>query len=153
VTDSSAHGDELDTGLLLVVFRPADFPWGPQAGVTATHDRLLVVGTKRRGPKQPIKPLPDDLRDDGPPLYTDIPRVVLHEAPVRNASPYLVLLDALEQKREALFGGNYAGALDDTGSTRNDEYRLSRHIDEVFFKGEQRHFDLFRVRDRIPRWP
>jgi hypothetical protein len=143
----------LDTGLLLVVFRPADWPWGPQAGVTATHDRLLLVGTKRRGPKQPIKPLPDDLRDDGPPLYADTPRFVLHEGAVRNGSPHLVPLDALEQKREALFGGNYAGALDDTGSTRNDEYRLSRLIDEVFFKGEQRYLDLFRVRDRIPRWP
>jgi hypothetical protein len=54
----------LDTGLLLVVSRPADWPWGPKARVSGTEDRLLLVGTKRRGPKQPIKPLPEDLCDD-----------------------------------------------------------------------------------------
>jgi hypothetical protein len=155
VTDAAAaeDGNVLDMGLILVVFRPADWPWAPKPpGVTANHDRLLVVGTKRRGPKQPIKPLPEDLRDDGPPLYADTPRFVLHEGLFRNAAPYLVPLEALEQKREALFGGNYAGAVDEIGSSRDGEYRLSRHIDKIFFKGEQRFHDLFRVCDRIPRW-
>jgi hypothetical protein len=141
----------LDTRLLLVVFRPADWPWGRNAGVSATADRLLLVGTKRRGPKQPIKPLPEDLRDDGPPLYADVPRFVLHEGVVRNASPHLVPLEALQEKRELLFGGNYAGALDEPASPRQDESRLADLVDRVFFKGEQRFLRLYAVRDFIMR--
>ena len=34
---------ELETGLVLVVFRPADWPWEPlQAGVIADENRVLV---------------------------------------------------------------------------------------------------------------
>jgi hypothetical protein len=143
----------LDTGLVLVVFRPADWPWGRKAGVSATEDRLLLVGTKRRGPKQPIKPLPEDLREDGPPLYADVPRFVLHDGGMRNAPPYLVPLEALQERREVLFRGNYAGALDEPGSPRKDEYRLSDLVDQVFFKGEQRFLHLYAVRDFIMRWP
>jgi hypothetical protein len=144
---------QLDTGLVLVVFRPADLPWGRRTGVSATEDRLLLVGTKRRGPKQPIKPLPEDLREDGPPLYADVPLLVLHEGGVRNAPPYLVPLEAFQDGREVLFGGNYAGALDEPGSPRQDEYRLSELVDQAFFKGEQRFTDLYAVRDFIMRWP
>lgn len=141
----------LDAGLLLVVFRPADWPWGPRAGVSATEDRLLLVGTKRRGPKQSIKPLPEDLCDDGPPLYANVPPFVLHEGAVRNAPPYLVPLSALDEKLEVLFRGNYAGALDEPAATRRDEDRLSDLVDHVFFKGEQRFLHLYAIRDSIVR--
>lgn len=33
----------LDAGLVLVVLRPADWPWGRRVGVSAAEDRLLLV--------------------------------------------------------------------------------------------------------------
>ena len=75
-----------------------------------------------------------------PPLYADTRRFVLHEGAV--APRYLVPLVGLEEQREALFAGNCAGALDETGSHRNDEYRLSDLVDRVFFKGEHRYRHL-----------
>lgn len=136
-------------GITLVVFRPADWPVSPRPGPSETHDLLLLVGTKRRGPKQPIKALPDDLREDGPPLYSDVPRFVLQEAAVRNAAPALVPLDALEKAQHVRMGRNYAGRLDDDGFGRDDRYRLSRLVDERFFKGDQRYFNLFAVHDDV----
>lgn len=140
-------------GIALVVFRPADWLVGTRPGPSETHDVLLLVGTKRRGPKQPIKALPDDLREDGPPLYGDAPRVVLHEAAVRNAPPILMPLAAFEQKQCVRMGRNYAGRLDDDGFGRDDRYRLSRTVDERFFKGEQRYFNVFAVHDDVVKAP
>lgn len=136
-------------GITLTVFRPVNWPVGPRLGPSETHDVLLLVGTKRRGPKQPIKALPDDLRDDGPPLYSEAPRFVLHEGAFRNAPPVLVPLVALEQKQQVRRGRNYAGRLDDYGFDRDDQYRLSITVDERFFKGEQRYFNLFAVHDDV----
>jgi hypothetical protein len=76
---------------------------------------------------------------------------VLHEGAVLNAPPYLVPLSALEEKREVLFRGNYAGALDAPAATRRDEDRLSDLVDHVFFKGEQRFLHLYAIRDFIVR--
>lgn len=138
---------DLFSGLALVVFRPVNWPMGLRPGVSEMHDVLLLVGTKRRGPKQPIQPLPDDLRDDGPPLYANVPPFVLHEAAVRNAAPILMPLIALEQGQHVQMGRNYAGRLDDEGFGHDSQYRLSRLVDERFFRSEQRYFNLFAVHD------
>jgi len=67
--------------------------------------RESCLGAKHRagGPTQRIRALPDDLLDDGPPLYADTRRFVLHEGAV--APRYLVPLVGLEEQREALFAG------------------------------------------------
>jgi hypothetical protein len=67
--------------------------------------RESCLGGKHRagGPTQRIRALPDDLLDDGPPLYADTRRFVLHEGAV--APRYLVPLVGLEEQREALFAG------------------------------------------------
>jgi hypothetical protein len=69
--------------------------------------RESCLGGKHRagGPTPCIRALPDDLLDDGPPLYADTRRFVLHEGAVRNARRYLVPLVGLEEQREALFAG------------------------------------------------
>ena len=137
---------DLEMGLVLVVFRPADWPWEPvRPGVTAEEDEVLVVGTKRRGPKQPIEPLPEEWRDYGPPLYRDTPRFVLEEAHVGRGAPHLVPLDALHGKGQARFSGRYAGHLGE------DSSKFEMFIEDVFFKGEARDYGVFPIHDNIVR--
>lgn len=136
---------ELETGLVLVVFRPADWPWEPvKPGVTADEDRVLVVGTKRRGPKKPIKPLPDEWRQDGPPMHATTPRFVLEQSLVGSlAPPHLVPLGALQAKQNAQFSGRYAGYLGE------GLYKFDVFVEKVFFRGEERNYDLYPIHDHI----
>jgi hypothetical protein len=146
---------ELETGLVLVVFRPAEWPWEPvQPGVTANENRVLVVGTKRRGPKQPIEPLPEEWRGDGPPMHAATPRFVLEESQISHAAPHLVPLGALQAKQhaEAWFGGRqcqhsgrYAGYLGE------DSYKFDMFVEKVFFRGEERNYRLYPIHDHIVR--
>ena len=140
---------ELEIGLVLVVFRAADWPWEPvRPGVTADNDEVLVVGTRRRGPKQPIKPLPEEWQHDGPPLYRDTPRFVLEEAHVGRSAPHLVPLELLQAKDQAQFSGRYAGRLGE------DSFKFAMFIEDVFFKGEDRGYGVFPIHDNIVRkWP
>jgi hypothetical protein len=137
---------ELETGLVLVVFRAADWPWEPvKPGVTADEDRVLVVATKRRGSKQPIKPLPEEWLKDGPPLYAAAPRFVLEEAHVAHRPPHLVPLAALEAKRHAQYSGRYAGHLGE------QSYKFDEFVEKVFFRGAERRYGLFPIHDFLMR--
>lgn len=138
---------ELAMGLILVVFRAADWPWEPvRPGVTADEDFVLLVGTKRRGPKQPIKPLPEEWREDGPPLYADTPRFVMEEAHIAHAPPHLKPLDALQAKRRSQYSGRYAGRLGD------DSHKFEVFVEQLFFKGLERNYQLFPIHDHILRF-
>jgi hypothetical protein len=104
-----------------------------------------LVGTKRRGPKQPIKPLPEEWRGDGLPTYAATPRFVLEESQLSHAAPHLVPLGALQAKQHAQHSGRYAGYLGE------DSYKFDMFVEKVFFRGKERNYRLYPIHDRIVR--
>lgn len=98
---------------------------------------------------QRIRALPDDLLDDGPPLYADTRRFVLHEGAVRNAPRYLVPLVGLEEQREALFAGGTALARSTRPARRETTSTGSATSSTGCSSRESIGTDIFRVRDRF----
>jgi hypothetical protein len=131
-------------GLLLHVYRQADplFPDCSNGGVSAKHNRLIVVGTKRHD--EDMKPLPRESQVFSP--SDEAPAVVLVESGVPGLyGPHLEPLEYVDAHNTKAYagpmaGGNYAGTCDSRWAA------LGR---DVF--GHDR-LDIVAVHDRFESW-
>jgi hypothetical protein len=130
-------------GLLLHVYRHGDPGWPDTTagGVSATHDKLVLVGTQRYG--EDWKPLSASLM--APEANDKHPKVVLVQAHVPNAPPHLVPLEYVEKGRNTkeyagpMFGGNYA-----TGDSRFSD------LGPKVFEGQR--LGAVAIHDRVESW-
>jgi len=103
-------------GLLIHVYRHSDPRWGDSSngGISATHDKLVVVGTKKHG--EELKPLPRESQVFTP--TDEAPAVVLVESAVPHYyGPHLEPLELHDKHNTQEYagpydGGNYAGTSD-----------------------------------------
>lgn len=119
-------------GLMLTVLRPADFPDCTRNGISARHDRLILVGYAKRDDfgRMVVQSLPkgsqvftadDDLND----------AVLLVEASLPGALPHLEPFNAHGKGVWTMFGGNMASGDSRLGELIEDEFNGPRCVHAV----------------------
>ena len=131
-------------GLILSVYRAADRSDCTNGGVSATHDRIIVVGTKRHVDKN-WQPLPESLML--PDWGQDLPQFILVESAVPALyGPHLVPLEYVEKGSNTkeyagpMMGGNYAESSDS---------RWCRLSHDIFGRDHQ---SIAPIHDRVESW-